>query len=105
MAGCAKKNGRGDAGSVDFGQIYASLIAATGWTWDYIEDHIDLPRYDALMLYYSKNPPVHVMLAGFFGCGPKKSEAIEKASEFVPVGNVSADKMTELLKGFGIGDE
>ena len=35
-------------------------MAATGWTWDYCRDHVDLPRLRALDAYYAKNPPLHV---------------------------------------------
>ena len=26
----------------DFGQVIAHVCASTGWTWDYVAEHIDL---------------------------------------------------------------
>ncbi len=33
-----------------------------GWTWDYIDWHVDLPRLSALSKYWLKHPPAHVAL-------------------------------------------
>jgi hypothetical protein len=34
----------------------------TGWTWEYIDDHMDLPRLSAMNRYWENHPPVHIML-------------------------------------------
>lgn len=59
------------------------VVHATGWTWDYIEDHVTMPRLGALSRYFDKNPPVGVsawMLArGFLDIKPVEVESdIEK---------------------------
>ncbi len=43
------------------------LIMVTGWTWEYIDEHMTLPRLYEMNDYWAKYPPVHLMLASFFG--------------------------------------
>jgi len=35
----------------------------TGWTWEYIDDYMTLPRLEALTRYARNAPPVHVSAA------------------------------------------
>ena len=46
--------------------MYSFLVAATGWTWDYIDEHMTFSRYQALCAYYEANPPVHLMMKQYF---------------------------------------
>ncbi len=34
-----------------------------GWTWDYVEETLDVPRLAALTAYWREHPPTHVLLA------------------------------------------
>lgn len=43
--------------------IYASLITATGWTYEYIDKHMDLFRFRALLEYWTDHPPQHLQLS------------------------------------------
>ena len=37
----------------------------TGWTWEYIDDHITLPRLYAMLAYLRKWPPVYKLVAAY----------------------------------------
>lgn len=38
-----------------------------GWTWEYIDDHMDLIRLGAIHRVWKRTPPVHVMVAHYLG--------------------------------------
>lgn len=57
-----------------WGELYAHLIACTGYTWEYIENNMDLPRLASMNAYWAKHPPLHLMIQHFMG--------IEAKSEF-----------------------
>jgi len=40
---------------------------STGWTLDYVGNHLDLPRLKTLNKYWKKFPPVHVLIASYVG--------------------------------------
>jgi hypothetical protein len=73
---------------------YAYVIAATGWTWDYVDEWLTVPRLRALNRHWAKYPPVHVTAAIFAGAG---SEATP-APTAVKVGNLH-----ELPNGIAVG--
>ncbi len=51
------------------------MITCFGWTWEYIENNMDIPRLQAILSYQESNPPIHQMVAAYFGVGSsKKSE-------------------------------
>ena len=45
----------------------------TGWTWEYIDEFVTLPRLDALRKYWEKTPPAHVSVAAFFGANTRST--------------------------------
>ena len=45
---------------------------STGMTWDQVQDQLDLPSLGALTSYWEGSPPLHVMVASYFGIEPKK---------------------------------
>ena len=56
---------------MNWGDLYAHLIACTGWTWDYIENQMDIPRLASMNAYWAKHPPLHVMVQWFMGIEEK----------------------------------
>ena len=56
---------------MNWGELYAHLIACTGWTWDYIENQMDIPRLASMNAYWAKHPPLHVMVQWFMGIEEK----------------------------------
>lgn len=66
---------------------------------------MDLPRLQALTDYWQRQPPLHVMVASYLGCGKKAgTQAIRDAAEYVPVNAVTAQEFDEVLRGLGISD-
>lgn len=52
--------------------MFAYVCAATGWTWDYIGEHMTLPRLYALFEHWAQYPPVHITAAIFTGVKSEK---------------------------------
>jgi hypothetical protein len=48
---------------VDWFGVYAGIIAATGWTWEYIDENMTLARLAALNEHWDRFPPTHKALA------------------------------------------
>ncbi len=46
-----------------------------GWTYEYIDDYLTIPRVLEINAYHKKNPPIHVMIANYLGIqGPKEAD-------------------------------
>lgn len=86
--------------------MYAHVVACTGWTWDYVAEHIDLPRLKALNLYWADNPPLHRMVAAYLGIEPvgqeENTDSLERAAEFIPVNTLNKTEFDNLLKQHGL---
>jgi hypothetical protein len=65
--------------------MYSHIIMATGWTWDYIDDFMTLPRLYAMHEYWKQWPPVHIIQALKAGIKPKQevktAEDMQKAMD------------------------
>lgn len=57
------------------------MIANTGWTWDYVEEQLDIPRLAALNAYWRNHPPVHYLLAAFVGFKPPRERTVNSDQE------------------------
>lgn len=56
-------------------------MTATGWTWEYIDNHVTLPQVEALSRFWSHTPPVAIQLrriARFLGLPDMPSAAVAK---------------------------
>lgn len=66
------------------------MITATGWTWEYIDEFMTLPRYEEMREYWDDNPPVHIMVAAYLGHGEKQGQqdggSIEELMQAFPMG-------------------
>jgi len=51
---------------LDWDELYAQVIAATGWTWAEA-GRLTLPRFRALSDHWSRHPPVQRLLAAWLG--------------------------------------
>lgn len=74
----------------EWGELYAHIAACTGWTWDYIAEHVDLSRLDALNRYWTQWPPLHVMAAAYLGLKPStpdKQDSIDELLQLFPLPN------------------
>jgi hypothetical protein len=54
---------------------------STGMTWDEVQDQLDLPSLAALTEYWESYPPVHVLVAGYFGIKPKAKAGKKQMDE------------------------
>lgn len=90
---------------MDWPEIYAHVIACTGWTWEYISDHVDLPRLEALNKYWAQFPPAHVLIAAYLGIKPQqKSFQITnpKEQDAIPAQTMSEADFDAMLKSKGL---
>jgi hypothetical protein len=63
---------------VNWGELYAHLLTCfPGWTYEYIDDHMTIPRVLEINAYQAKCPPLHIMVAGYLGIGSKSSKPSE----------------------------
>ena len=62
----------GNVGDVDFQQLIAHLVVSTGMTWEAVREQFDIPRVSAMQEYWKSNPPMHQLVAAYFGFGGKK---------------------------------
>lgn len=62
---------------MDWPALFAYVIAATGWTWEYIGERLTLPRLYALQKHWATYPPTHIMAAMW--CGYKEPEKVSVA--------------------------
>jgi len=53
----------------------------TGWTWDYVENHMTIPRLKALHAEWQRVPPLSIMVAYFLGIRPKEEGTAEELVE------------------------
>jgi hypothetical protein len=53
----------------------------TGWTWDYVESTLTMPRLKALHAEWQRHPPVPLMIAAYLGIRPKEEGTAEELVE------------------------
>lgn len=65
------------------------MMAFPGWTWEYIDDMMTLPRLYAIFKHWESRPPLHWMVAQFLGI-KRKSQDQSGASLAPDEGDVKA---------------
>lgn len=61
--------------------IYVDLLMAfPGWTWEYVDRNITLHQLNAIYARWEVFPPIHCMVAQYFGLG--------KSKDATPTGNL-----------------
>jgi len=60
---------------INWDGIYARVITALGWTWEYIDEFLTLPRLNALVKHWQDFPPVNETVAVFVGVKSEKPKA------------------------------
>lgn len=53
----------------------------TGWTWDYVENNITMPRLRALHEEWQRHPPLPIMVAAYLGIKQKEEGTGEELVE------------------------
>ena len=71
---------------MNWGEVFGLLVTVTGWTFDYIEESMTLPRLAELSAYWSDFPPLHLMVRAYLGieskAKPKPDEDDQAKAEF-----------------------
>jgi hypothetical protein len=57
------------------------LSTCFGWTWEYIDEFVTLPRLKEITAYQKKHPALHELVAAFMGVGTKKGPKQVDAAE------------------------
>ena len=58
--------------------MYCHLIVYTGWTWEYIDAHMDVPRLLAMRRFWQKYPPLRDMVQAYLGIKTMSAKASSK---------------------------
>jgi hypothetical protein len=45
-----------------------------GWTWEYVDEYMTLPRLSEIAEYWEHQPPVHLLVARYLGVKPKTAD-------------------------------
>lgn len=59
------------------------MIVTLGWTWEYIDDAMTIPRYVALVEYWKSWPPLHQLVAAWMGYKGERKEKEASLEEFI----------------------
>lgn len=43
------------------------MITCFGYEWDYIGEHLDIPKLNQITKYQRRIPPLHQLVAGYLG--------------------------------------
>jgi hypothetical protein len=46
-----------------WGELYALFCVETGWTWEYVDEEMTLPRADEFVKLWKITPPLRLVLA------------------------------------------
>lgn len=71
-----------------------------GWTWEYVDEFMTIPRFMEMTSYWKENPPTHILVAAYMGVGtggkqPAKTEGFSSfVADFIKAGGV--------VKGFDV---
>jgi len=56
------------------------LCMGFGWTWEYVDEFMTLPRLRGILHYWAKQPPLHLMVGWYLGIGGK-DQGVKKAQD------------------------
>lgn len=51
------------------------LTCFPGWTWEYIDREMTIPRWRAIQAYQKKHPALHLIMASYTGVNKAIAEA------------------------------
>ena len=56
------------------------LCMGFGWTWEYVDEFMTLPRLNGILKYWGKQPPLFLMVGWYLGIGDK-DRGVKKAKD------------------------
>lgn len=86
-----------------WGELYALFCVETGWTWEYVDEEMTLPRCDGFVALWKQTPPLRTTLriiAGALGMKAPESGATDAKSTVQPVSSAKPD-LGMYLEAFG----
>jgi len=54
------------------------LCMGMGWTWDYVDQHMTLPRLYEILAYWKRQPPLFLMVGWYLGIGSGANGGVRK---------------------------
>jgi len=85
------------------------LTCFPGWTYEYIDQHIDIPRLISLNSYWQKHPPLHLLAAAFMGVKGAGAEvpdqdggSLHEAAAYIPNNALTPDQFAAKLAALGL---
>lgn len=83
---------------MSWGELYALFCVETGWTWEYVDEEMTLPRCDGFVEMWKHNLPVRTTLSIIAQClGMKAPATAAPAAQKGNIGDLLGD-----LAGAGI---
>ena len=71
-----------------------------GYTYEYIDDFMTLPRLNQMAAYWKENPPLHQIVAGYLGF--EKSKSTNDTEQNLVS---QSDELMGLAGSFGLSSE
>ena len=78
-------------------ELYVLLVLETGWSWEYIDEEMTVPRMKAFKKVWKQTPPLRVMLRSLFS-GAQTSAGSNTATSDARQGRPD---MQSYLEAFG----
>jgi hypothetical protein len=81
--------------------MYSHIIQATGWSWEYVRDHMTLPRLAEMNKYWASFPPVHISAGRIYhAITGTKPTPLSSAAEAEPVKDLN-DFISDIMSQGG----
>ncbi len=58
------------------------MISLTGWTWEYLGQHLTLPRLYEMQRYWEQHPPVGDLVAAYLGYEGKATGTSKRPPDY-----------------------
>ena len=58
------------------------MMVFAGWTWEYIDENMTLPRLYSIYKHWERRPPTHWMIASYFGIGNEPEKSTDANADF-----------------------
>ena len=88
---------------MEWGELYALLICETGWTYEYVDNRMTLPRFRDFIDHWRDAPPLRVALSALLGAaGGKKAKVQGDSTSIKETADSELARTIEELSALGI---
>lgn len=78
----------------------------TGWTWEHVAEHVDLPRLAQLRRHWRQFPPLPILVGHYLGAikqeAPTEAPADPLAQDLIPAQRLPAADFDAALAALGL---